>query len=54
MERLEFVLTDAPSFQRAAPERFAFQEHFSKDSDGDGVVTFENLSRSFPVAVKSA
>jgi hypothetical protein len=39
----EFTLTDAPSFRRATPERSAFQEHFSKDSDGDGVVTFENL-----------
>jgi hypothetical protein len=39
----EFTLTDAPSFRRVTPERSAFQEHFSKDADGDGVVTFENL-----------
>jgi hypothetical protein len=47
----EFVLTDAPSFERASPERSAFQEHFSGDSDGDGIVTFENLGRDATLIV---
>ena len=39
----EYVLVDAPGFASAAPEEGAFHEHFSKDADGDGVVTFPNL-----------
>ena len=39
----EYVLTEAPGLASAAPEVGAFDEHFSKDADGDGVVTFSNL-----------
>ena len=37
------VLVDAPGLVSAVPEEGAFREHFSKDADGDGVVTFPNL-----------
>jgi len=47
----EFVLTDAPSFERASPERSAFEEHFTGDSDRDGIVTFENLGRDATLIV---
>jgi uncharacterized protein DUF6940 len=47
----EFVLIDAPSFQRVAPERSAFEEHFAGDSDRDGIVTFENLGRDATLIV---
>src|SRR5262245_19463101 len=40
----EFVLTEARALANAAPEIDAFEEHFSRDDDGDGVVAFENLS----------
>jgi len=47
----EFVSTDAPSFERVAPEPSAFREHFAGDSDGDGIVTFENLGRDATLIV---
>lgn len=47
----EFVLIDAPSFQGVVAEPLGFQEHFSKDSDRDGVVTFENLGRDATLVV---
>ena len=47
----EFVLKDAPSFRRVTPERSAFQEHFVKDSDRDGVVIFDNLGRDATLVV---
>lgn len=49
--RFEFVLVDAPSFQHVRPERAAFEEHYSKDRDRDGVVTFENLGRDATLIV---
>jgi hypothetical protein len=39
----EFVLTEARALAAATPEPDAFEEHFSKDDDRDGVVAFENL-----------
>jgi hypothetical protein len=39
----EYVLTDAPGLASAVPEERAFREHFSSDTDADGVVTFPNL-----------
>ena len=39
----EYVVTDAPGLASAASETEAFREHFSKDDDADGVVTFRNL-----------
>ena len=47
----EFVLIDAPSFAQVSPERSAFEEHFSGDSAGDGIVTFENLGRDATLIV---
>jgi hypothetical protein len=39
----EFVLTEARGLVAASPEIGAFQEHFSRDDDRDGVVAFDNL-----------
>jgi len=47
----EYVLTNAPAFQKVASEPEAFREHFPKDSDQDGVVTFQNLSRDATLVV---
>lgn len=39
----EFVLTEARALVGAAPDVTAFAEYFTRDDDGDGVVTFQNL-----------
>ena len=49
--KFEFVVVDGPAFQRVSPERAAFEEHFSKDADRDGIVTFENLGRDATLIV---
>jgi hypothetical protein len=47
----EFVLSDAHALAKAAPDTGAFQEHFERDDDHDGVVVFENLGRDATLVV---
>lgn len=47
----EYVVTEASRLATASPEVEAFGEHFEKDSSGDGVVVFENLSRDAMLVV---
>lgn len=47
----EYVITDAPKLASVSPEVQAFSEHFGKDADGEGVVTFENLGRDAMLVV---
>ncbi len=39
----EYVLTEARGLADAPPDVAAFEEHFARDDDADGVVAFDNL-----------
>ncbi len=47
----EYVGTYAPTLAAASPDARAFDEHFGKDTSGEGVVIFENLGRDAMLVV---